>query len=150
MYSDDKATSNQSSTLLYEDNRSQFAADRELVDVLDKLTQISEEMIEDISTEYSMDDYIHLLNNSNNVKMEHPEKKEESAESDSHDINFCSCHVPEHLQYAIDLIPIQDKLIPLIKQMYNAKILDDFLFSLQLIGNGTLKTDNIPLLLAVE
>ena len=108
MYSDDKATSNQSSTLLYEDNRSQFTADKELVDILDKLTQISEEMIEDISMEYSMDDYIHLLNNSNNVKMEHPEKKEELAESDSHDINSCSCHVPEHLQYAVDLIQSQD------------------------------------------
>ena len=34
--------------------------------------------------------------------------------------------------------------------MYNVKILDDFLLLLQLIGNDTLKADNIPLLLAVE
>ena len=51
-------------------------------------------MIEDISTYYSMDDYIYLLNNGNNVKMDHPEKKGESAESDSHDISLYSCLVP--------------------------------------------------------
>ena len=34
--------------------------------------------------------------------------------------------------------------------MYNAKILDDFLLLLQLVGNGTLEADNIPLLLAIK
>ena len=38
-YSDDKATSTESSTFLYEDNRSQFTADKELLDILDKLTR---------------------------------------------------------------------------------------------------------------
>ena len=150
-YSNDKAKSNESSTLPYEDYRSQFTADRELVNILDKISQISDEMIQDISMDYSMDDYIHFLNNTNNVKMDENEKKTvESAESDAHDINACSCHVPEHLQYAIYLIQSQDKLIPVIKQMYNAKILDNFLLLLQLIADGTLEADDIPLLLAVE
>ena len=91
-YSDDKSASNESST---------FTGDRELVDILDKLTQISEQMIEEISTGYSMDDYIHLLNNGNNVEKDNCENNAESAESDSHDINSCSCHVPQHLQYAV-------------------------------------------------
>ena len=39
VYSDDKATSTESSTFLYEDNRSQFPADKELLDILDKLTR---------------------------------------------------------------------------------------------------------------
>ena len=53
-------------------------------------------------------------------------------------------------QYAIDVIQSQDKLIPVIKQMYITKILDDFLVLLQLIADGTLEADTIPLLLAVE
>ena len=69
-YSDPKATNSPSSTLAYEDLRSQFTADKGLHDILDKLSQISQEIIEDISTDYSMDDCIYLLNNGNNVKMD--------------------------------------------------------------------------------
>ena len=91
-----------------------------------------------------------MLNNGNNVEKDNCENKVESTESDSHDINSCSCHVPQHLQYAVDLIQSQEKLIPVIKQMYNVNILDDFLLLMQLIADGTLEGDNIPLLLAVE
>ena len=50
-YSDPKATNSPSSTLAYEDLRSQFTADKGLHDILDKLSQISQEIIEDISTD---------------------------------------------------------------------------------------------------
>ena len=41
-------------------------------------------------------------------------------------------------------------MIPLIKKLHEAKILDDFMILLQLISDGTLDADNLPLLLAVE
>ena len=41
-------------------------------------------------------------------------------------------------------------MIPLIKQLYKGKILDDFLIMLQLISKGILEANNIPLTLATE
>ena len=69
---------------------------------------------------------------------------------DNHDIENCSCHLPEHLNYVVNLIESKDVLIPLIKKLYKGKILDDFLIMLQLISKGILEANNIPLTLATE
>ena len=41
-------------------------------------------------------------------------------------------------------------MIPLIKKMYQSRILNDFMLMLQLISDETLEADNLPLMLAVE
>ena len=71
-------------------------------------------------------------------------------ESEHHDVNVCHCHVPQNLQYAVNLIENKETLEPLIKKLYEGGILDDFLLMLQLISKGDLNTDNVPLTLAGE
>ena len=43
--------------------------------------------------------------------------RESSTDKDEHDETTCSCHVPEHLKFALDLIESKDVLLPLIKRM---------------------------------
>ena len=57
-------------------------------------------------------------------------------EMENHDFDTCHCYVPQHLQYAVNLIQTKETLVPLIKKMYDGGILDDFLTMLQLISKG--------------
>ena len=75
---------------------------------------------------------------------------EKKSNDENHDISTCTCHIPRHLQYVVDLIESKEKMIPLIKKMDEANVLDDFMVMLQLIADGTLDADNLPLLLTVE
>ena len=69
---------------------------------------------------------------------------------DNHNIENCSCHLPEHLNYVVNRIEAKDVLKPLIKKLYKGKILDDFLIMLPLISKGILEASNIPLTLATK
>ena len=76
--------------------------------------------------------------------------KEKHSKTDTHDYNTCACHLPKFLQFAADLMHNKDALVPLIKKMLKAHILDDFMLLLQLVADGTLGADNLPLPLAVK
>ena len=161
-----------STTESYVNGPSIMSGDKELEDVLNAFSQISKDMITDISTEYSVDDYMEYLVPQNDVEKESEREEvmknlhallntnkheyaskgnsENKSNDENHDVRTCTCHVPRHLQYAVDLIESKDKMIPLIKKMDEANVLDDFMVMLQLIADGTLDADNLPLLLAVE
>ena len=161
-----------STTESYTNGPSMLSGDKELEDVLNAFSQISKDMITDISTEYSVDDYMEYLVPQIDVEKESEREEvmknlhsllntkkheyaskgnlENKSNDENHDVRTCTCHVPRHLQYAVDLIESKDKMIPLIKKMDEANVLDDFMVMLQLIADGTLDADNLPLLLAVE
>ena len=67
-----------------------------------------------------------------------------------HDNENCHCHVPQNLQYAVNLIECKETLVLLIKKMSASGILNDFLLMLEIISKGKLDCDNLPLNLAVE
>ena len=71
-------------------------------------------------------------------------------DSEDHDVNVCHCHVPQNLQYAVNLIENKETLVPLIKKLYEGGILDDFLLMFQLISKGDLNADNVPLLKSLK
>ena len=68
---------------------------------------------------------------------------ESSEDEGDHDMENCSCHLPKHLEYVVNVIEFKEMLIPLIKQLYKGNILDDFLIMLQLISKGILEANNI-------
>ena len=123
------------STEGYGVDKSVLCGDAELMEVLDTFSKLSDQMIEEISTEYSMDEYIDVLQKSDedkeNIKGKNAMDRlkkivsfqgEEKLQSDNeeerdHDIETCSCHITIHLQYAVDLIQLKDKMIPLIEKM---------------------------------
>ena len=75
----------------------------------------------------------------------------ESCEEDAnHDLETCSCHLPKHLEYVVNMIESKELLIPLIKQLYKGKFLDDSLIMLQLISKGILEANDIPLTLTTK
>ena len=39
---------------------------------------------------------------------------EKKTNDENHDVTTCTCHIPRHLQYAVDLIESKEKMIPLI------------------------------------
>ena len=120
----------------YTNGPSMLSGDKELEDVLNAFSQISKEMITDISTEYSVDDYmeylvpqidvekesereevmknLHSLLNTKKHEYASKGNSENKSNDENHDVRTCTCHVPRHLQYAVDLIESKDKMIPLI------------------------------------
>ena len=158
-------------TVGYEEKKvSECSGDRELAELLDGFSQIPEKMMSEISTNLSNKDYIELLKETKVALSERNESEERSEvvehlksfvsteNSDNHknhddknvEVDTCACHLPQSLQYAANLIETIHVMIPLIKKMHQARILDDLMILLQFISDGTLDADNLPLLLAVE
>ena len=100
--------------------------------------------------EYMSDEYNSNQNTNEESEYESNVEREENNHSDEHNYHTCSCHVPQKLQYAVDLIESKETMVPSIKEMDKVGILDDFLLMLQLISKGSLEANNIPLTLATE
>ena len=96
-----------------------LSGDKELEDVLNAFSQISKDMITDISTEYSVDDYmkylvpqidvekesereevmknLHSLLNTKKHEYASKGNSENKSNDENHDVRTCTCHVPRHL-----------------------------------------------------
>ena len=100
--------------------------------------------------EYMSDECNSNQNTNAESEYESNVEREENNHSDEHNYHTCSCHVPQKLQYAVDLIESKETMVPLIKEMDKVGLLDDFLLMLQLILKGSLEANNIPLTLSTE
>ena len=160
---------------VHDNNNDIVMMDDELNEILDRISTISKEYMTSVGTEYSEDDYVQLMYKQDvqreteqlmdSIK-DYVHKKECNPKEtwnnneetnidvnileETHDYSTCHCHVPQHLQYAVDLIELKAVLVPVIKDMYKHKVLDDFIGLLDVIGSGKLDSNNIPLRLAVE
>ena len=89
--------------------------------------------------EYMSDECNSNQNTNEESEYESNVEREENNHSDEYNYHMCSCHVPQKLQYAVDLIESKETMVPLIKEMDKVGILDDFLLMLQLILKEVLK-----------
>ena len=148
------------STIPYSNEEHVMTQEKELHEKLQDISQLSDSIAESISTEYSGDKFVLLMNSAQkekdtteseekNVDLDQEGKKiidnimniissskgegmelmentanvsncESSTEEEEHDETTCSCHVPEHLKFALDLIESKDVLLPLIKKWISA------------------------------
>ena len=136
----------------YSDKSSQKSLSKDLDNVLEWLTSISDHMFESICKEYSSDEYMNLITIAkdcfkseddessqmgdneilefqkeiiDDLKTYVSDTKESESSSETYDTSNCAFHVPEHLKYAVNLISSKDTLIPLIKNLHKDNILND-------------------------
>ena len=147
----------------------------ELNEVLNEIANIGNDMMSKISTEFSEDDPINdLINNvvsmsdrSDNGSIEDERQSviealsqyarervqkvsDSSSSEDEHDVENCKCHLPRHLQHAADTLLNKESVIPLIKDMSKHGVLDDFLLIIEMLKEGKLSPDNLPMQLTAD
>ena len=148
------------STVPYSNKEHVLTKEKELDEILNNISCLSDTIAESISTEYSGDEFVLLMNvvqkeentgdsQKRDVNLEEEGKNivenimniigsskvderklskrcqkvshcESSTDKGEHDETTCSCHVPEHLKFAVDLINSKDVLLPSIKKWISA------------------------------